>query len=101
MGPQGDLNSLSAALVTGPFRGVIKEGELHLSFTQVTANDDSAQPEKVILAGKRISPPPPKPDLTKVRFGPAVELFNGRDLSRMQGIQGPGAIFGQPRIASA
>jgi hypothetical protein len=31
--------------------------------------------------GKRLPPLPPAPDLTKVRFGEPVRLFNGKDLS--------------------
>jgi len=31
--------------------------------------------------GKRIPALPPRPDLAKIKFGPAIELLNGRDLS--------------------
>ena len=33
------------------------------------------------FTGKRIPPLPPRPNLAKVKFGPPIELFNGRDLS--------------------
>jgi hypothetical protein len=36
--------------------------------------------EKLAFAGKRIPPLPARPDLSKVRFGDPIELFNGRDL---------------------
>ena len=32
------------------------------------------------LAGNRIPPMPPAPDLSKVKYGKSIELFNGRDL---------------------
>ena len=34
-----------------------------------------------VFAGKRIPPLPPKPDLSRVKFGEPITLFNGRDLS--------------------
>jgi hypothetical protein len=33
------------------------------------------------FSGKRIAPVPPAPDLSKLKFGEAIELFNGKDLS--------------------
>jgi hypothetical protein len=33
------------------------------------------------FTGKRLPPLPPKPDLAKVKFGPPITLFNGKDLS--------------------
>ena len=33
------------------------------------------------FAGKRIPPVPPAPDLSKVKFGEPIELFNGKDLT--------------------
>ncbi len=33
------------------------------------------------FAGKRIPPLPPKPDLSKVKFGDPIQLFNGKDLT--------------------
>ncbi len=42
-----------------------------------TGNDVSA-------SGKRCPPMPPRPDLARVKFGPPVELFNGRNLDGWQ-----------------
>ena len=67
--------------VVGPFRGVLKGGELRLTFEQVTAKSDEVRPEQIVLNGKRIPPPPPKPDLHKITFGDAVPLLNGTDLT--------------------
>ena len=66
--------------VVSPFHGVLKDGKLHLRFTQVAATKDT-DPENIALVGKLIPPPPPNPDLSKVKFGKAVELFNGKDLT--------------------
>ena len=67
--------------VVGPFRGVLKDGELRLTFEQVTAESDEGRPEQLVLIGKRIPPPPEKPDLRRIIFGDAVPLLNGRDLT--------------------
>jgi len=37
--------------------------------------------KKTPFTGKRIPPLPPKPDLTKVKFGEPIVLFNGKDLT--------------------
>src|SRR5439155_11316419 len=37
--------------------------------------------EKVEFTGKRSPAMPPAPDLSKVKFGPAIQIFNGKDLS--------------------
>lgn len=67
--------------IVGPFRGVVEDGDLRLTFKQITAMGDDAKPEQIVLIGKRIPPPPQKPDLRKITFGDAVPLLNGRDLS--------------------
>lgn len=36
--------------------------------------------EKDMFSGKRIPPLPPAPDLTKVKYGAPIQLFNGKDL---------------------
>jgi hypothetical protein len=67
--------------VVGPFRGVLKDGELRLTFEQVTAQNDEARPEQIVLNGKRIPPSPARPDLRFVVFGDAISLLNGKDLT--------------------
>ena len=45
------------------------------------SKDGGAPFGKAAFRGKRIPPVPPAPDLAKVRFGPPVTLFNGKDLA--------------------
>jgi len=43
--------------------------------------DDPGQSGPAKFSGRRSPPLPPAPDLTKIRFGEPIELFNGRDLT--------------------
>jgi len=53
-----------------------------LSLTTERAKEDGTPVgRKAEFKGKRIPPLPPAPDLSKVKFGPPIELFNGRDLT--------------------
>jgi hypothetical protein len=63
-----------------PFEGSLVDDRLRLQCRQFRQdNPDSV--EQLTLLGKRMPPLPPRPDLSRVRFGPAQDLFNGRDLS--------------------
>jgi hypothetical protein len=42
---------------------------------------DARGVDETKFTGKRIPAPGPKPDLKKVKFGKAIELFNGKDLA--------------------
>jgi len=52
-----------------------------LNLTTVKAGKDGKEFGRAEFTGKRIPPVPPAPDLSKVKFGPSIELFNGKDLS--------------------
>jgi hypothetical protein len=52
-----------------------------LSLTTQRTRPDGKVEGKEDFKGKRISPVPPAPDLSKVKFGAPIELFNGRDLT--------------------
>lgn len=67
--------------VTSPFLGTLAENKLQLHFKHVNQDAPANTPEVMVLTGQRIPDPPPKPDLTKVRFGAPVHLFNGKNLN--------------------
>ena len=47
----------------------------------VKTNQQGKEVKRDEFNGKRIPPVPPAPDLSRVKFGPAVALFNGKDLT--------------------
>jgi hypothetical protein len=56
------------------------EGDaLHL--TQIVTDARGRVVAEQHFTGKQIPPLPPRPDLTQVKFGPAVALFNGKGLT--------------------
>jgi len=56
------------------------EGD-NLSLTTVKAKADGKEFGRAEFTGKRIPPVPPAPDLSKVKFGEPITLFNGKDLT--------------------
>lgn len=52
-----------------------------LTGTTVKTREDGKEFGQGEFTGKRILPLPARPDLSKVNFGPAISLFNGKDLS--------------------
>ena len=50
-----------------------------LRLTTVKKRPDGAETGKASFTGKRIPPLPPAPDLSKIKFGEPITLFNGRD----------------------
>ncbi|MBM3881536.1 MAG: DUF1080 domain-containing protein [Verrucomicrobia bacterium] len=57
-----------------------REGD-HLSLILMSPRENGQGIQRAEFTGKWIPPLPPKPDLTQVRFGEAVVLFNGKDLT--------------------
>src|SRR5262249_4184348 len=53
----------------------------NLKLTTSTVEDDGKARGKADFSGKRIPAVPPAPDLSKVKFGEPIALFNGKDLS--------------------
>ena len=51
-----------------------------LALTTVKSNADQPEFGKATFTGKRIPPVPAAPDLSKVKFGEPIKLFNGKDL---------------------
>ncbi len=63
-----------------------------LKIIVIRPRPDGRGVEREEFTGQRI-PPPPAPDLTKVKFGEAVRLFNGTDLTGWKLVE-PGAVNG-------
>jgi len=51
-----------------------------LKLTTIKRRADGTEFGQTTFTGKRQPPLPPAPDLSKVRFGEPIQLFNGRDL---------------------
>lgn len=77
--------------IGGPYTGkkvplkhtaTVDGGVMTLEFEK--PGDAEGQSEKVRFQAKRNPPLPPKPDLSQVKFGEAIELFNGKDLTGWQ-----------------
>lgn len=75
--PFGD--SADVRRINEPFSATLSDGQLRLSFTQFKESDPNSF-ERLTLMGKRMPPLPPAPDLSRVKFGEAIALFDGRSL---------------------
>jgi hypothetical protein len=51
-----------------------------LALTQIMPRRDGKGENRSEFTGKRIPPLPPKPDLSKVKYGKPIKLFNGENL---------------------
>ena len=66
-------------VINKPMTAKLVAGKLELKVTQTVVSQ--ATEETILLAGRRMPPMPPEPDLSQVSFGKPVRLFNGRDLT--------------------
>jgi hypothetical protein len=64
-----------------------------LNLTRYNPHDDGAGYDKEEFTGKRIPPIPPRPDLSKVKFGEPIQLFNGQNLTGWRMVES-GAVNG-------
>ncbi|HPO15608.1 MAG TPA: DUF1080 domain-containing protein [Candidatus Hydrogenedentes bacterium] len=64
-----------------------------LTGVQINPRNDGSGVDKNEFTGKRIPPLPAKPDLSKVKFGKAITLFNGKDLTGWK-LTNPGSVNG-------
>lgn len=64
-----------------------------LTLTSVKPRDDGKTEEKSEFTGKRTPPMPPSPNLGKVKYGPPISLFNGKDLTGWR-LTDPNAVNG-------
>jgi hypothetical protein len=53
----------------------------NLKLVTVKARPDGSEFGRAEFTGRRTPPLPPQPDLSKVKFGESIELFNGKDLT--------------------
>ncbi|MGC8742643.1 MAG: family 16 glycoside hydrolase [Verrucomicrobiia bacterium] len=65
----------------------------NLALTTERDRGDGKPSKPTPFTGKRIPPLPPKPDLTKVKFGEPIVLFNGKDLTGWR-LTDPNAVNG-------
>lgn len=61
--------------------------------TQTVRPDTTGEPKVQSFTGKRLPPVPPAPDISKVRFGRAMKIFNGKDLTGWR-LTDPNAVNG-------
>ena len=73
-GKKGPIISTNRAEIWWDKEGNKLEGE-------VITNYPDGKEDRNAFTGKRIPPMPPAPDLSKVKWGEPVELFNGEDLA--------------------
>lgn len=64
-----------------------------INFATVKQRESGEGEDKAQFSGKRTPPMPPAPDLSKVKFGEPIQLFNGKDLTGWRLTHG-GAVNG-------
>ena len=68
-GPKVTTNLVNVGMKRGKLDGVITNDGLEAPY------------DRIAFTGKRFPPMPKRPDLSKVRFGHPIPLFNGKDLT--------------------
>jgi hypothetical protein len=64
-----------------------------LKLTTVTPRENGQGQDKADFTGRREPPMPPAPDLSQVKFGDPIQLFNGKDLTGWR-LTDPNAVNG-------
>jgi hypothetical protein len=75
--PHGE--DAEARVIEHPMTGQLDGDQLRLTVRQSRVAE--TREETLVIVGKRLPPLPPRPDLSQVRWGEPIRLFNGRDLS--------------------
>ncbi|HEY3900609.1 MAG TPA: DUF1080 domain-containing protein [Chthoniobacter sp.] len=78
-------------VITDTITAKLSGDELNLS--TVTSKDGGTPSQPKVFTGHRIPPVPPAPDLSKVKYGDPIVLFNGKDLTGWRLVE-PNAING-------
>lgn len=73
-------NADETRILDGEFQGKITDDGVLLLETSQHSEKNPEQREKLNLEGKKMPPMPPRPDLTKIQFGEAIQLFDGASL---------------------
>jgi hypothetical protein len=81
----------SRATIVETMTGTV-EGDV-INFTSTRPRDNGQGEETAYFSGHRQPPPPPAPDLSKVKFGEPIQLFDGKDLNGWR-LTAPGAVNG-------
>jgi len=77
--------------ITETITATINGNEMKLTTTK--PREDGSGQDKADFSGRRIPPLPVAPDLSKVKFGKPIELFDGKDLTGWR-LTDPNAING-------
>ena len=77
--------------ITDTITATVEGDEMKL--TIATPRDNGGGESKESFGGQRVPPVPPAPDLSKVKFGRPIKLFDGKDLDGWQ-LTNPKAING-------
>ncbi len=64
-----------------------------IKLTSTKPRENGQGEEKAEFSGKRTPPMPPAPDLSQVKYGQAIELFDGKDLNGWR-LTDPNAVSG-------
>lgn len=65
----------------------------NIKLSTVTVRENGQKEGQADFTGHRMPPMPPAPDLSAVKFGQAIELFNGKDLTGWR-LTDPNAVSG-------
>ena len=76
---QGPDSKRKRTTITQTIIATVTGDEMKL--TSLRPHDNGQGEDKVEFSGRRSPPMPPAPDLSKIKFGPPIQLFNGKDLT--------------------
>src|SRR2546423_10524244 len=88
-------NASSKVVRTNQFTEVLiaKVSGDELALTRIVGLENGHGTVKEEFTGKRIPPVPPAPDLSQVKFGPPITIFNGKNLEGWK-LTDPGQVNG-------